>query len=175
MTMTGDRDVAEALLREAKHHLLEESLPRLRKAVSLLSEDQLWHRVNTQTNSVGNLLLHLNGNVRQWIVSGLGGTEDDRVRSGEFETRSGRSGASLLASLEETLAEAAKVLEGLEPGNLLEKKTIQGEEVTGLQAIVHVVEHFSYHTGQVAHMVKAMENVDLGYYQNRDLNQRNRV
>jgi uncharacterized damage-inducible protein DinB len=173
--MTQDRDVALALLREAKRHLSEESLPRLRKAVSMLDEEQLWHRVNAQTNSVGNLLLHLNGNVRQWIVSGLGGSADERVRSREFETRGGLSAASVLSVLEKTLHEAAIVLDRLDPGKLLDKRTIQGEEVTGLQAVVHVVEHFSYHTGQVAHIVKALENVDLGYYAGRDLDRRNRV
>jgi uncharacterized damage-inducible protein DinB len=172
--MDDPRNVATALIDEAKHHLLEESLPRLQKAVPLLDDEKLWHRVNEHTNSVGNLLLHLEGNVRQWILGGLGGESDERLREREFSTRGGVGGATLLARMEKTLSEAALVLDRLDPERILGKRRIQGEEVTGLQAIVHVVEHFSYHVGQVTHMVKALENVDLGYYSGRDLDVPNR-
>lgn len=165
--------VGEALIREARHHLLEVSWPRLQKAVTTLDPGQLWLRANENTNSVGNLLLHLTGNLRQWVVSGLGGAKDERIRSREFSERGPLPGSVVMARLEKTLHEAAAVLDGLDPEHLLVKWRIQGEDVTGLQALVHVVEHFSYHVGQIAHIVKSSENVDLGYYEGRDLDQRN--
>lgn len=140
----------------------------------MLDEEKLWRRVNPSTNSVGNLLLHLTGNVRQWIVSGLGGAPDVRARSSEFAERGPIPREELLARLEETLLEAGRVLDGLDPAKLLERKSIQGYDVSVLQALVHVVEHFSYHVGQVTHIVKALEDVDVGYYAGRDLSRRNR-
>lgn len=170
---TEARDVASALIAEVKRHLLEESWPRLQKSVSTLDEETLWHRVNERTNSVGNLVLHLNGNVRQWIVSGLGGAPDERMRAREFSERGPIPAAALLSRLEATLKQAAAVLESLDPESLLGPKRIQGHDVDGLGALLHVMEHFSYHLGQVTHMVKALQNVDLGYYEGIDLDQRN--
>lgn len=167
------RDLGSALIAEVKRHLLEESWPRLQKSVSMLDEEELWHRVNEQTNAVGNLLLHLNGNVRQWIVSGLGGEPDERTRAREFSERGPIPAAALLSRLEATLKEAAAVLEGLDPESLLEPKRIQGHDVDALGALLHVMEHFSYHLGQVTHVVKALENVDVGYYEGTDLDQHN--
>jgi uncharacterized damage-inducible protein DinB len=171
--MTDARDLGSALIAEVKRHLLEESWPRIRKAVSMLDEERLWHRANEQTNSVGNLLLHLNGNVRQWIVSGLGGATDERARAREFSARGPIPAAELLSRLEATLQDAGAVLDGIDPESLLESTRIQGEDVDKLRALLHVMEHFSYHVGQVAHMVKAMENVDLGYYAGKDLGRQN--
>lgn len=167
-------EVGQALIDEAKRQLLEESWPRLQKIVPLLDEAKLWHRVNPRTNSVGNLLLHLSGNVRQWIVSGLGDAPDTRVRSTEFDERGPIPGEEVMARLERTLLEARGVLEKLDSDGLLARRTIQGSDVSALQALVHVVEHFSYHVGQITHMVKAIENVDVGYYAGRDLSERNR-
>lgn len=166
-------EMGAAFLTECKRHLLEESWPRLRKAVPKLDVDQLWHRENDHTNSVGNLLLHLSGNVRQWIVSGLGGVPDDRQRSLEFAKVQRIPGEELLKRLESTLQEAAEVLDRLEPDRLLEPRRIQGYDVTGLRAVLHVVEHFSYHVGQITHIVKAHTNEDLGYYEGQDLGRRN--
>lgn len=167
------RELGRAFLAESRRHLLEESWPRLQKTVPLVGSDGLWHRANESTNSIGNLLLHLRGNVRQWIVSGLGGAPDDRRRSLEFSEEERPSREELMARLETTLVEAASVLDRLDPDRLLETRHIQGEDVTVLAAVLHVVEHFSYHVGQIAHMAKALENVDLGYYAGRDLERRN--
>ncbi len=165
--------VGKALLDESRRHLLEEFWPRLHKAVPELSEAELWHRVNPQTNSVGNLLLHLNGNVRQWVISGLGGARDSRERSKEFAEDGSYPSSDLLARLEQTLREAAEVIEGLDPDRLLETRRVQGYDVHGVRILVHVVEHFSYHVGQITHMVKALKNIDLGYYAGHDLQRHN--
>ncbi len=170
--------VGEALIQESKRHLLEESWPRIEKCVAALSETELWHRDNANTNSVGNLLLHLSGNVRQWIVSGLGTAPDERVRSLEFEERgpAGRGpvpAAELLTQLQSTLSEAGAVLDRLDPNQLLETRTVQGFETTGVSVLVHVIEHFSYHVGQITHMVKAIKDIDMKYYDGQKLDARN--
>jgi uncharacterized damage-inducible protein DinB len=166
-------ELGAAFLRESRRHLLEESWPRLLKSVPKLDPDQLWHHENEHTNSVGNLLLHLSGNVRQWIIAGLGGAADQRNRSVEFSHSEPTPSEELMSRLEATLKEAAEVLDRLDPDRLLEVVHIQGYEVTALAAVLHVVEHFSYHVGQITHMVKAFTNVDLGYYEGKNLEERN--
>lgn len=172
--MPASTTVGEALIRECRKHLIENSWPRIRTAVEALGDDDLWRRENASTNSVGNLLLHLSGNVRQWIVSGLGGLPDERERDREFAERGPLTVSEVMGRLERTLEEAAEVLDRLDPEQLLRVRRIQGESVTGVEALVHVAEHFSYHVGQIAHMVKAARDLDLGYYAGRDLNQKNR-
>jgi uncharacterized damage-inducible protein DinB len=117
-------------------------------------------------------VLHLCGNVRQWIGSGLGGAADGRDRAAEFSERGPIPKADLLARLEGVLAEADQVLDRLDPETLLQKRPVQAFEESGLSILVHVVEHFSYHTGQITTFIKTRKNVDLGYYAGIDLNQK---
>ena len=144
--------------------LLGEFLPRLEAAVARLPDDELWRRPNEASNSVGNLLLHLEGNVRQWIVAGLGGAPDTRTRRREFETRGPLPRQQLLDALRRTVEEADRVVAGLDPRELRRVRRIQAYEVDGVEILVHVVEHFSYHLGQIAYAVKAARNEDLGFY-----------
>lgn len=159
-----------ALIAEARKRLFGESLPRLKKCLSLLSEEEIWFRPNSETVSVGNLVLHLCGNLRQWIVSALGGATDVRVRSQEFSEPGPLPTAALLERLQKTMGEAETVLKSLDPATLLAKRHVQGFQETGLSILVHVVEHFSYHVGQVTYFVKSRKGVDLGYYAGVDLN-----
>ena len=122
---------------------------------------------------MGNLVIHLCGNVRQWILSGLGGAPDDRNRPGEFSEEGPIPRAELLQRLERTLQEAMGVIEKTDPEALLEKRTVQGFPVSRLSVLIHVVEHFSYHTGQIAYAVKSRKDVDLGFYAGKDLNAKN--
>jgi len=78
-------DIGAAFLTQSREYLTEHYLPKILAAVDQLSDEDLWWRPNAVSNSVGNLMLHLSGNVRQWIVSGLGGAPDDRVRQLEFD------------------------------------------------------------------------------------------
>jgi len=163
----------DALLRECRKRLLDESLPRIRKCVAELSDEDLWFRPNDQSNSVGNLILHLCGNVGQYLLSGLGGAPDVRERPKEFSERGPVPRAELLARLERTMAEAAKALDRLEPSTILEKRVVQGFDYDGVGILIHVVEHFSYHTGQIAYVVKARKAIDLGFYRGVNLNAKN--
>jgi uncharacterized damage-inducible protein DinB len=152
--------------------LQKEYLPRLQKALDLISEDQVWWRPHPDTTSIGNLLVHLAGNVRQWIVSGLGGQADFRQRATEFARTEGGTKAELLAALSATVEEACDVIESLDDAALLKRFAIQGFEPTGLEAVYHVVEHFGWHTGQIVWIAKmqAGSNHGLAFYDNQQLN-----
>ncbi len=157
-------DIAQAFIEQSRSLLQTANLPRIERCLERLSDEEVWWRPNDESNSIGNLLLHLSGNVRQWIVSGLGGREDARVRQEEFDERRVLPRAELLRRLKETLFEADSVLAAIEPAQLLESRRIQGDEVTMLEAIYHVVEHFSMHTGQIILLAKALKNEDLRFY-----------
>jgi uncharacterized damage-inducible protein DinB len=156
--------LGRTFLQESRERLAEDFLPRIERCVGQLSDDQLWWRPNEASNSIGNLMLHLSGNVRQWIVSGIGGATDVRRRQQEFDERGPLPRAEILQRLRDTVAEAARVLADFDPAGLLESRKIQGHEVTVLQAIYHVVEHFSMHTGQIILLTKAQTGRDAGFY-----------
>jgi len=162
--MKSTSDVGKAFLQQARSHLTEDFMPKIRKCLEILDDDDLWWRADETNNSVGNLVLHLCGNVRQWIVSGLGGLPDLRQRPQEFSERSHVPGAVLLAKLEETVQEADGVLAAFHSDALLAERSIQGFQKTALQAIFHVVEHFSFHTGQIIYITKLRQRVDLKFY-----------
>src|SRR4051794_36848670 len=100
-------------IKEARYFLGTEFRTQIRLAVEALPEDALWWRANEQSNSAGNLLLHLNGNVRQWILGGVGGQPNERHRAAEFAARTGPPAATLLADLDRTLDEVDNVLGAL--------------------------------------------------------------
>jgi len=134
-----------------------------------MSEQEVWYRPNSSTVSAGNLVLHLCGNVQQWLISGLGGAPDNRNRQAEFDETGPLPTSELLTHLDDLQLAIQQVLPKLTQTDLTAKLKIQGFEVTGLSVLVHVVEHFSYHVGQVTFMVKSRKDVDTGYYQNLDL------
>lgn len=162
--MVPDAHPLAAFLAESRRFLAEEYPAKLRIALERLPEAELWWRPNPSCNSVGNLLLHLAGNLRQWVVHGLGGAPDVRARAGEFQRDGGLSRAEVWAELERSVADADAVLAELDPTTLTDPKTIQGLETTGLAALYHVVEHFSMHTGQILYLVKMRTGEGLGFY-----------
>ncbi len=166
-------DFGRALIAESKRRLFKDSMPRIRKCLAELSEEEIWHRPNAEVVSVGNLVLHLCGNVRQNIVSGLGGAPDDRVRDREFAEAGPLPAADLLARLDAVMADVDSALDRLDPESLLDIRRVQGFEESALSILVHVVEHFSYHVGQITYVVKAGKAIDLGYYAGYDLNAKN--
>jgi len=143
---------------------LQQQTERICDCLDRLGGEQIWLRDTENENAVGNLVLHLCGNVRQWIVAGLGGKPDIRQRDLEFAERSGASADQLKARLRETVRDAATVLRGLGPDHLLERKKIQKYEMPALEAVYHVVEHFSGHAGQIIYATKRFTGTDLGFY-----------
>jgi uncharacterized damage-inducible protein DinB len=143
---------------------LDDCLANIERCVGLLTVEQLWERPNEVSNPVGNLVLHLTGNVRQWIVGGLGGEEFDRDRPGEFAERGPLTMDQVLPPLRATVESACRVIEKLDAESLVQEFVIQGRTVTGLAAVFHVVEHFSFHTGQVVSTTKLLTGRDLSLY-----------
>lgn len=143
---------------------LVENLGRIDACVSKLPPDALWRRGSEHENAVGNLLLHLEGNVRQWILSGIGGMANTRDRASEFSARSGKAASVLLATLQATVHEAERTIRTLPFDRLTGPVSIQGEDTTVLEAIFHVVEHFTGHTYQIILLTKQATQEDLGFY-----------
>ncbi|MEY4105950.1 MAG: hypothetical protein RL181_292 [Bacteroidota bacterium] len=156
-------------LTDIRRRLFDESWPRIEKCLHLLSEAEVWERPNPASNSAGNLVLHVCGNARQWIVSGLGGAADTRRRSAEFSERGPLPKQHLFDLLNQLKGDILNVLDALRPDDLLKPYTIQGFQENGISVLVHVTEHLSYHTGQISYLVKARKDLDLRYYEGHDL------
>ena len=164
------REFKNALAHQVRVRLFEEGVPRIKKCLSELTEEETWQRPNENLVSVGNLVLHLCGNVRQWIVAGLGGREDTRIRQTEFDEKGPIPSEKLIAELEKVMAEVEEVLQELQPEDLLAIRSVQGLFTeSGISILVHVMEHFSYHVGQITWYTKQVKNIDVGYYAGLDL------
>ena len=138
---------------------------RIEDCLGRLTDDQIWMRGNENENSAGNLVLHLCGNVTQWIGTGVAGRPDQRDRASEFSARGGIGRADLVHMLRTTMTDAISIIRDLPPARLSEHHTIQTHhDVILLEAIYHVVEHFGQHTAQIIFITKLMTGADLGYY-----------
>lgn len=162
-----------ALRREMRRRWEEESLARAKKCVSMLSEEEIWHRFNKNTLTAGNILLHLQGNIRQWVIGGLGGKPDERQRDAEFAADRSAKKSELLAGLEATVREALAVVDALSPERLTKTVSVQGFRETGISILIHVTEHFSYHVGELTYIAKLIKDADTRYYDSSQLRSRN--
>jgi uncharacterized damage-inducible protein DinB len=166
-------EVSRGFLDFSRHKLIEQQWPRLRNCVATLTVEQVWWRPNRASNSIGNLLLHLNGNVGQWLVASFNGAPDLRDRPAEFGAPAQFSASVLLEKLDATLRAADQVLARLTEAELSATYQIQGQTVSGLYAVYQVIEHFSMHYGQILYIVKSLVGADLGFY--AELNQTGRA
>ena len=157
-------DPGVAFLAQSREYLTAHYLPKILAAVNQLSDADLWWRPQESSNSVGNLLLHLAGNITQWIVGGVGRVPGARDRAAEFDRREPISRTELLAHFTSAVHAADSVLGRTEAAALVEPRTIQGREVTVFSAIYHAIEHFSMHAGQVLYIAKLRSGNDLGFY-----------
>ncbi len=161
--------IAEKFLERSRYFLNNEYLPKIRLAIESVSDEAIWWRANESSNSIGNLMLHLAGNIRQWIVSGVGGAADVRQRSTEFRARGGKDKAALLAYLTAAVRDADDVLAALIADELGHPRQIQGRSTTVFEAVYHVVEHFSTHTGQIILLAKVHVGDKVKFYDDADL------
>jgi uncharacterized damage-inducible protein DinB len=141
---------------ETSASCLEDFRRRIEVSVGLLSDEQVWWRPNPAVNSVGNLLLHLRGNLSQWVLAGLGGAAYERHRTAEFTADHAAGKADLVAGLHGVVDAAAALIRRLSVEELLRRRHIQKYDVDGVYVVLHVVEHMSYHTGQIVQLTKEM-------------------
>ena len=160
----ADPTISAAFISQARYLLREEYLPKLERCLEQLTDEQVWWRANESSNSIGNLILHISGNARQWIASGLGNEPDDRKRNAEFAERRMVPRGELLAHLKSAVSDVDRTLEAFDGARLLDQFQIQGTTTTALAAILHVTEHFSMHTGQIILLTKLMTASDLHFY-----------
>ena len=160
---TRHANLAQCFLEQARHSLQRHHLPRIARCLQTLSETDIWRRPNSASNSVGNMVLHLEGNLRQWIISGLGSEPDRRDRPREFAERGPIPRAKLIAGLRAAVTKATRVLREVSARDLKRLYTIQGFRVSGMTAIQHVLEHFAYHGGQIAYITKLKQQRNLGF------------
>ncbi len=161
--------ITSELIKEVRRRLNEESMSRIEKCLSRLTDEQIWWRPNGESNSIGNLILHLSGNVRQWIISGIGGQIDTRQRNTEFEARGKMSKDDLWGVLAVTMTEIESVLDGITASQLVVQQPVQVYTESVLSILIHVTEHFSYHTGQIAWITKMLTDRQLGFYEGIEL------
>ncbi len=152
---------------------LDESTRMVTIALQHLNEEQVWLRPNASSNSIGNLMLHLCGNITQYAIASLGELEDFRDRDIEFETTEGLSKKELLHQLTDTVEVAKTTIKNASQEQWLKKREVQGFNFSGIGVVLHAVEHYSYHTGQIAFWVKLLNDEQLGFYDGFNLNQRN--
>ncbi len=163
------------IIEEFERRVFEESYARIYKCLSLIDENQLWNSPQGNIASVGSLILHLSGNARQWILSGLGGEVDNRNRDDEFMIHRNIRKADFIFLLENLKVQLKNCLRDLDESQFESRYEIQGFKVTGFSVIVHVIEHFSYHTGQITTLTKLHTNQETDYYAGLDLGAQNRL
>ena len=157
--------LGEIFVARSRYWLTKEYPIKLRHCLNALPRGAVWARPNQDSNSVGNLLIHLTGNVTEWILGGVGGRSYKRYRAGEFAQRDGADASKLMDDLEAVLREADRVLAGLTEKDLERSVVIQERETNVLGAIYHVVEHFAMHTGQIVFLTKLYAPGRIQFYE----------
>ncbi len=161
------------LLTEVRRRLFEESFSRIRQCLGMLSAEQIWQQPSKVSNSIGTLVVHVCGNSRQWIVSGLGQRPDQRQRSTEFSGKQRFSSRELIEMLNTVEKEIEEVLNQLQTEQLLATYQVQAFRETGISMLIHVIEHTSYHVGQITYLTKWMTDKQTNYYGDIDLESKN--
>ena len=160
---------------EQSIYRIEENTHRIIKCLREIDEIEIWKFPNDNSNSIGNLILHLCGNIRQYAISALGEIKDIRERDKEFSTKPGHTKSELLNELSHTISEAVGIIENIDENRLTKIYSVQGFNLSGIGIIIHVTEHYSYHTGQIVFFTKQIKNKDLGFYAGIDLNKKNKL
>jgi len=171
--MDKEFQIIEELKQNALYRI-DENTRMIKKSLADISEEELWQKPNASLNSIANLILHLCGNISQYAISSLGENEDTRNRDVEFAATNGYTKEELLKKLDDVLDSAKRIIFDASTDQLVQKRSVQGFSFSGIGIILHVVEHYSYHTGQIAFWVKQLKNKDLGFYDGVDLNIKNK-
>ena len=170
--MDREARLVEELVKNALYRM-DENTRIIKKSFLEISEEQIWQQPNSSLNSMANLILHICGNMTQYIISSLGEMDDKRQRSTEFSVSNGYTKAELVEKLNDTVALAKRIIFDASIDKLIKIRSVQGMSFSGVGVILHAVEHYSYHTGQIAFYVKQIKDKDLGFYDGVDLNVKN--
>ncbi len=173
MTNIKDKWVSEFL--ENSIYRLDESTRMIKISLDSVSESDIWKKPNESSNSIGNQIAHICGNMTQYIIASLGEQDDFRNRDEEFSMTGGFTKIQLIHKLEDTVKKARLVLNECNKKQLIKKHIVQGYNLSGIGIVMHAVEHYSYHTGQIAFWTKLMTNKGLGFFDGRDLNTKNQL
>jgi hypothetical protein len=157
--------IARAFLYKSRQLLIVDYVPKIEQSLDAVAEADVWWRPNEASNSIGNLILHLCGNVTMWILGGVGRQPFERDRQREFDERRAIAVGELRSRLSATVGQADEVIRAVTDADLLSLRRIQGYDVNVLEAIYHVVEHFGMHTGQIILLAKARAGRDLNLWQ----------
>ena len=149
---------------EFRRSVFDESYNRIHTCLNLLSQEQIWFSPNENTNSIGNLVLHLIGNAKQWIVGSFGNIDINRQRSKEFIPKQNLDKEELINELLNLKTEMLPIIDALSETDLIEIYKVQVYNEKGINILIHVIEHFSYHTGQIAFLTKLIADKALNFY-----------
>lgn len=163
-------ELEKELIEQFRIRVFEESYARIYKCLSLITDDQLWFSPNLNVPPIGNQILHLCGNARQWIVAGLSEEKDIRQRDLEFQNQADIRKSELIFVLENLKQNINETFEALNQDDFYRQHEIQGFKNSTTGVLIHVIEHFSYHTGQISMLTKILVNKPLGYYSEFELN-----
>ena len=167
------RSLSEEFIEQCIYRI-EEYTTKLFSCFEELGEADIWRRPNESSNSIGNIILHLYGNIRQYAISSLGNKPDTRERDKEFAARGGYTKEELKTKLASTINEAIEIIKKADENSLLQVRSVQGFTMSGIAIIIHVTEHYSYHTGQLIFWTKLLKDKGFGFYEGVDLNEKNK-
>lgn len=153
-----------ALIENIVRYLIDENFPRVIKCLEMLSEEEIWYRPNSKSNSVGNLVLHLNGNLKQWILDYIGEKPFERNRQLEFDAEKTHSKTELILMMTNLSQELLPCIQSVTSDKLLEILPIQNQQETCISVLIHITEHFSFHTGQIAYITKWLKEEQTNFY-----------
>jgi uncharacterized damage-inducible protein DinB len=157
-------ELSTALIDNIVRYLINENFPRVIKCLEMLNEEEVWYRPNSQSNSIGNLVLHLNGNLNQWILDYIGGKPFERNRQLEFDAKKTHSREELILMMTNLSKELCSCIQSVTSEKLLGILPIQNQQETGISVLIHITEHFSFHTGQIAYITKWLKEQQTNFY-----------
>lgn len=155
---------SELLVNEFKRRLFLESYHRIFKCLSMISEEELWFTPNKNTPSMGSLILHLCGNCKEWVLSGIGNEPNNRDRDKEFEKHPNIKKSDLVFVMENLKVKMTEVVETIDDDELNKFVRIRDWNESIFSVLIHVIEHFAYHTGQITTLSKLICNRPTNYY-----------
>ena len=158
-----DNEFGRAYVDWCRQRLMKQYWPRIQRCVSELTNDEIWWRAHENNNSVGNLLIHLTGNLGQFVLSGIGGGQDTRNREREFGERTHVPKEELVRQLESAMMETDRILGQFDPRRLLDHTNLLNRERTFLEVMAIVVEHFALHVGQIIYITKLKTGKELNF------------